>query len=493
MARWIEPNEPHSVVRRGVEASMPESGEIDLSGLSWMQCGRDWFVIHGDTGGWVLLRDDERLQIEGLADGTDIAQVDAPVLRRLLGTLWARRLVTIGGETAGGTVDWDDMVEETRQHYGLVMVLNSGCNLACTYCYLGHNDPSPENDLDQALARAAIDGALARPESKIVIDFGEVTVAPGNFFLLAEYARERAAEAGKDLSIALQTNGTTLTQTMVDALIPLDPILGVSLDGPAELHDLARPRRGGRPTHSLVVAGIRRCQEAGLNVHVIATIGAHNVDNPDSVLDQIAELNPTTFLCKPILAHGEAKDAWDAQGADPWRIAKFLDRSVTRVEQHGLGALDQSASKFLLRLIGDGRGWREGCTSRNCSSGRNLHVLSAHGELHSCPRFVEPGRGKAVTPGSVSLELTGRPLLADELRSTPASCAGCPWLRTCGGGCTLSGHEDDTARAPLPDQHCMSYDAQHQALVGSVLPALFEGRIPFDMALAGARLVDDGG
>lgn len=484
MPAWVEPAAPIAPWRAAARSTPPESGVITLPDVTFEPVGPDWFVISSETGGWAILSDQERANYTALTRQTLSAPAGC-----LVTSLWQRGLIAVDGRTALTGADWIAAVEETREHYGLVVVLNAGCNLACTYCYLGHGAPSRSNDIDRPLAEAAIRGALARPEPVVIIDFGEFAAAQSLFIELAVYAEKQAKLAGKRLRIAVQTNATTLNDQIIDFLADRDAILGVSVDGPTEIHNQARPFRGGRGSHGSVDSALARCRARGLAYHLIVTVGAHNVRYTDDVLNEIARLNPKTFLCKPILAHGEARTGWALIGATETQIAGFLGRSIERAASSDLSMLDQSATKFLARLLGDRSGWRESCTSRSCSSGRNLHVLSARGELHACPRFVEPGHGQPVKPQTVDLLLAeGRPLLDEGLREAPASCASCPWLRSCGGGCTLSGQANDLGLVPLPDEHCPSYMAQHAAIVKHLIPALLTGQVPLDGPLAGARI-----
>ncbi|MFD3458324.1 radical SAM protein [Nocardia fluminea] len=482
MPVWIDPARPLSPWRVAAHTHPPTAGRLGADHLHWRPVEDYWFAISDRTGGWVIASAEERERIIG-ALGHEIGDVACPTLVR---DFWRRGLLEVDGVDVVAGADWAAAIDETRGYYGLVLILNSGCNLACTYCYLGHSAPERRNDIDRSIAEAAILAALDRPEPQVIFDFGEIAAATALFYELADFAERSAAAHGKSMRIAIQTNATTLNDRLVSYLAERDAIVGVSIDGPATIHDTARPTRGGRGSHNHAVAALRRCRAAGLDYHLIVTVGAHNVRAAAQVLDEIAALAPKTFLCKPILAHGEASTSWDAVGATSGDIAAFLAASIRRAKHEGLRMLDQSATKFLGRMVGESTGWRESCTSRDCGSGRNMHVLSARGEVHACPRFVEPGQGHRVTAQTVDLVLHRKiDLMDDALHAPPVTCAGCPWLRSCGGGCTLSG---DPGSTPLPDAHCASYTAQHEAIVDHLLPALIAGRLPIDGPLAGARI-----
>jgi radical SAM protein with 4Fe4S-binding SPASM domain len=124
--------------------------------------------------------------------------------------------------------------------------------------------------------------------------------------------------------------------------------------------------------------------------------------------------------------------------------------------------------------------------------------VSADGGLHACPRFVA-GTGDRTADGRPLLQIT-RPsadsppaaglalpdLLPLALRMPPPTCAGCSWLGSCGGGCTLAGQGTSRAAA-LPDPHCTSYMAIHAALFGTVISSYLAGRHRGSQAFNGAR------
>ena len=248
MPAWIESANPLLPWRAAQFASLPTPDLIAPAALSWREVAGDWMAISATTGGWAMLSSDERADLESF-----YGQRSDAVGSTLLVDGWRRGIIEIGNSTVVSDVDWAAAIDTSREHYGLVIVLNAGCNLACTYCYLGHGAPARSNDLNRDLAKAAILAALGRPEELVIIDFGEFAAASSLFYELATFAVEQGRTLGKKLRIAVQTNGTTLNDRMIDFLADRDAILGISIDGPSRMHDLARPLRavwlsGPQPT-----------------------------------------------------------------------------------------------------------------------------------------------------------------------------------------------------------------------------------------------------
>ncbi len=232
------------------------------------------------------------------------------------------------------------------------------------------------------------------------------------------------------------------------------------------------------------------------HAHLIATINRLNITRCRDVLGELTAHQPNSTLLKPVLAEGEAGAAWETQAIAQEDFAVFMREAVELADRLGTGVLDQSAGKFLLRLLGDRSGWRDSCTSRACGSGRSLHVVGSDGGVHACPRFVADSSTPLV--GEVEqrrlLPLTSvaaRPLpdlLPGSLRAAPDSCVGCSWLGSCGGGCTLIGQHGTGDLVPMPDPHCVAYMAIHDTLFATVIPSFLAGRHATSPAFNGARV-----
>ncbi|HUC58943.1 MAG TPA: radical SAM protein [Streptosporangiaceae bacterium] len=492
--RWIAPADPLPTWRRWWASVAPATGQVKPDELVWHRLAGAWLAISSRTGGWAVFEAAERAGFAGITHAERSGR-----WRPVVEAAWRRGMITIGGQSVYDARQHREAVEATRDYYTLVLLLNQGCNLVCTYCYLGHAAPAPHRAMAADLARKAVLGALEQPWETILADFGEIAVAGAALRELLPWARAAAEARGKTLRASVQTNGTTLDDELADFLARHDVAVGISLDGPRQLHDAARVFRTGAGSYDRAVAAVRRCGERGLPVHLIATISRHNIGHPCDVVAELAAHRPRSTLLKPVLPEGEAGAAWTRHAITESEYAGFMRAAIQRADHDGADMLDQSAGKFLLRLIGDKSGWRDSCTSRACGSGRSLHVVAADGSVHSCPRFVSGDRAQAgaatgdaghrrllpITAVGPAMPGPLPDLLPETLRAAPPSCAGCAWLGSCGGGCTLVAQSGSPA-VPMPDPHCVAYQAMHEELFATVITSFFAGRHRESTAFKGA-------
>ena len=83
----------------------------------------------------------------------------------------------------------------------------------------------------------------------------------------------------------MQTNGTLIDRAWCDLFREWSVGVGISLDGPAEIHDRHRKHRSGRGTHRDVLRGVARMRDANLPFHAIAVVTVDALDRADAILD----------------------------------------------------------------------------------------------------------------------------------------------------------------------------------------------------------------
>jgi uncharacterized protein len=169
------------------------------------------------------------------------------------------------------------------------------CNLDCDYCYLPDRDS--RSRLDPALLEPILERVLASPflgpELTLLWHAGEPMAMPVAFYDEAS-ERIRAALArhqGPPITIrqAIQTNGTLLDEAWCACLERHGIAVGVSLDGPAFLHDAHRRTRTGLGTHAATMRGIAWLQRSGIPFHVISVLTADALDQAEAIFSFFVE------------------------------------------------------------------------------------------------------------------------------------------------------------------------------------------------------------
>ena len=170
------------------------------------------------------------------------------------------------------------------------------CNLDCDYCYLP--DRGDRTRLSGAVLDAALDRVLESPyvagPFTLLWHAGEPLALPRSFYDDAtariEAALARHPErAGLRIQQCVQTNATTINRDWCDCLKRNNIAVGVSLDGPAFLHDAHRRTRTGLGSHAATMRGIAWLQREGIPFHVIAVLTSDSLDHPDAIFDFFLE------------------------------------------------------------------------------------------------------------------------------------------------------------------------------------------------------------
>jgi uncharacterized protein len=160
------------------------------------------------------------------------------------------------------------------------------CNINCSYCYL------PDRDNRHMLAPSTVTrlftelfaSGWSAPHLTVVWHAGEPLVAPIAFYREAFAAIEKLRSPSVLVRHAFQTNGMLIDDDWCALFRDWKVGVGVSLDGPRDLHDANRKTRSGAGTFDRTIAGIRRLQDAKLPFHVISVLSAASLDDPDGLL-----------------------------------------------------------------------------------------------------------------------------------------------------------------------------------------------------------------
>lgn len=189
------------------------------------------------------------------------------------------------------------------------------CNLDCKYCFYLEKErlyPTGENFkmTDQALeayVRQYIEGQDA-PEISFAWQGGEPTLLGVKFFRKAVELQRRHA-GGKRILNAIQTNGTLLDDEWCEFLRAENFLVGLSLDGPARLHNAYRVDKQGRDTYDEVLRGLRLLKKHGVEFNTLTVVSRANVRHPLGVYRFLRDIGSGFLQFIPLverLPDGEA-------------------------------------------------------------------------------------------------------------------------------------------------------------------------------------------
>jgi uncharacterized protein len=342
--------------------------------------------------------------------------------------------------------------------------IGSRCNLDCSYCfYLEkarlYTDAGGMRMKPEVLEAYVRDYIAAQPGPVVSFAWqgGEPTLLGVEFFrrvvtLQAMYAR------GKTIENAFQTNGTLLDDEWGAFLAAQRFLVGISLDGPAHLHDAYRLDRGGGPTFARVMAGLAVLKKHGVEFNTLTTVHRKNARQALEVYQFLRKAGSGYLQFIPIVerdaaaAAAEANGLWlapppdheEAAGLDdqvtawsvrPVEFGDFLITIFNEWVRHDVGQVFvQQFDAALANWCGAPAGI---CVfSENC--GRALAV-EHNGDVFSCDHYVypryrlgnlldQPLAGMADSPQQAAFGLAKSATL-------PRYCRECPVRFACHGEC----------------------------------------------------------
>lgn len=210
------------------------------------------------------------------------------------------------------------------RHVFHTMVKPSGsqCNIACSYCFYLHkadllDQPRKPRMDDQVLAehiRQYIE-AQTGPEVVFTWQGGEPTLMGLDFFERVVAHQRRHARPGQRILNDLQTNGLLLDEDWCRFLKAHDFLVGISIDGPAELHDSFRKTRNGKPTFSWVMRAVELLRAHQVPFNALCVVNHINAQEPVRVYRFLRdEIRPRMiqFLAavEPLDFHHTAPGFW---------------------------------------------------------------------------------------------------------------------------------------------------------------------------------------
>ena len=171
---------------------------------------------------------------------------------------------------------------------GLVVVQSTSlCNLDCSYCYLPDRQKKRVFDLDMLplLMQRILESPYAGPEFSLVWHAGEPLTLPTSWYDQATEIIYRSLDrfGAQDIQFDqhVQTNATLINDAWCDCFHRNRLIVGISVDGPEDIHDAHRRFRNGRGSHALAMKGIETLHRNDVHFHCISVLTAEAMEQPE--------------------------------------------------------------------------------------------------------------------------------------------------------------------------------------------------------------------
>jgi len=321
------------------------------------------------------------------------------------------------------------------------------CNLNCAYCYyLSKERLYPGSDfrmsepLLEEFTRQYIE-AQRVPEVTFGWQGGEPTLMGLDFFQRAVELQQQYCRPGMRILNTLQTNGVLLDDAWCRFFRAHNFLIGLSLDGPREVHDAYRVDKGGHPTFDRVMAGAAMLKKHRVEFNILTTVHAANADRPLEVYRFLRDEVGAPFVqFIPIVQRDNETGFQEGE--------RVTERSVTG-RQYGdflIAIFDEWVRRDVGRIfvqifdtaLAAWLGQRPGLCLFEETCGTAL-VLEHNGDLYACDHFVEPRCRLGNIQETPLIEMVG----SDRQRwfgltkrdALPRFCRECEVRFVCHGGC----------------------------------------------------------
>ncbi|MFC9251761.1 cyclophane-forming radical SAM/SPASM peptide maturase GrrM/OscB [Amycolatopsis thailandensis] len=213
----------------------------------------------------------------------------------------------------------------------------SFCNINCQYCYLFDSERRSRSRMSLDTVRAVgrfLSGV--KPAGRVLNlswHAGEPLSVPPEFYESAFKILSETADCPA-IAHSLQTNATLVNDRWADLLSRWDVLVGVSLDGPARIHDMSRRDRRGRGTYGRVAAGIEMLQHHKVRMSTISVLTRYAMKFPREILDHIYLLGIRSMAFCPEEADGANSNTvtHDATTADLY--SRFVREMLRFCTEH---------------------------------------------------------------------------------------------------------------------------------------------------------------
>lgn len=357
----------------------------------------------------------------------------------------------------------------SRRFHVMAKPAGSTCNLDCTYCFYLSKETLPRGPGTGAMGDATLETFIRQyiegnsgPEVVFTWQGGEPMLRGLDFYRRVVALQKQYAKPGQRVENDLQTNGVLMNEEWAQFLREHRFLVGLSIDGPREIHDQFRINKGGAPTFDKVMAAAHLLRKTGVRFNTLTCVHRYNAKRPLDVYRFLrSELDSRTIQFLPVVQirgfETTAPGSWDKEklpvlgsprarpgnpdsivtdwSVDPDDYGYFLSRVFDEWLKKDFGRV---LVNHIETLVAQHAGMPSQMCIYNEFCGKGT-AIEHDGSVYSCDHFVYP----EFALGNVhQTSLTDMVFSTEQIRfgfakeeTLPRYCRECPYLRDCWGEC----------------------------------------------------------
>ena len=312
------------------------------------------------------------------------------------------------------------------------------CNLNCRYCYYldkaqiyGGREPVMSEQMLETVVREYI-AANDVPEVTFNWHGGEPLLLGMDFYRKALELEQKYAD-GKTIHNTIETNGTLMDRAWAEFFGRNGFLVGISIDGPREIHDKYRKDRGGAPTFDKVMRAVDLLRTSGVDFNTMSTINKASEGKGLEVYHFLKTLGTRYMQFMPVVEFEKGKiSSWSVSDMGFGHfLCDIFDQWVRAdVGRFFVGQFDAALASWC--------GVPPGICAFSETCGGNA-VIEHNGDFYPCDHFVFPEyRLGNITDTSIRELMASAAQIrfgTDKRNKLPSVCRKCSWLFACHGEC----------------------------------------------------------
>jgi uncharacterized protein len=335
------------------------------------------------------------------------------------------------------------MDSNSREFQVFVKPVGARCNLYCEYCYYLEKEAlqpgertvlMPDEILEQYITRHI----EANTEPIVFFSWhgGEPTLAGIEFFKKAVQIQKRHLPPGIKIMNGIQTNGTLLDDEWGGFLAQEQFVVGISMDGPAEMHDRYRNSKDQKPTFERVLRGYHLLQKFNVFTEILCVVNSFNALYPMEVYRFFKQIGAQYMTFLPLVERMPGTGSGvsgRSVGAETFGL--FLSRIFDEWTEKDIGSIKIQIIEEAVRTAFNQD--HTLCIFKKTCGG--VPVVEYNGDFYSCDHYVEPAYKLGNISRQTLVQLLEHPRQQAfgqaKQDSLPRYCRECEVLDMCNGEC----------------------------------------------------------